>query len=101
MGAPGLVLAGMSILTPFMVSRLLIVWRSIILDTPRDKVHAAECRSPAGAVPLDRVGDLFELPFPHMGAAVHVQHLPGYLTGLGQIEYGVNDILDVRDTSQR
>ena len=40
--------------------------------------------------------DLSGLPFTYMCAAVDVEHLPGYLPCLGQIEHSVNDILDIR-----
>lgn len=42
---------------------------------------------------------LFELPFSHMCATIHMQHLAGYLTGLGEIEHSLGDILDVDDLS--
>jgi hypothetical protein len=35
-----------------------------------------------------------------MCATIHVQHLPSYLAGLGEIEHGVGDILSIDDASQ-
>jgi hypothetical protein len=34
-------------------------------------------------------------------AAIHVQRLSRYLTGFGEIEHGVSDILDIDYTSER
>jgi hypothetical protein len=43
----------------------------------------------------------FELPFADMCTTIHVQHLPGHLARLSQIEHGVGDILSIEDTSKR
>jgi hypothetical protein len=36
-----------------------------------------------------------------MRTTIHVQHLSGHLTGLGEIEDGVGDVLDIDDASER
>jgi hypothetical protein len=34
-----------------------------------------------------------------MCTTIYVEHLPRYLTGLGEIEDGVDDVLDIDDVS--
>jgi hypothetical protein len=36
-----------------------------------------------------------------MCTTIHVQYLPRYLTGLGEIEHGLGDILDINYGSKR
>lgn len=39
------------------------------------------------------------LPFAHMRTTIDVEHLPSYQAGLGEIEHGVDDILDINNAS--
>ena len=53
----------------------------------------AECQGPAAGARRCQAANLYRLPPSHMRTIVHVQHLPGHVTGFRQINNSVGDVL--------
>jgi hypothetical protein len=61
----------------------------------------AECQDPAAGDLHRQAANLYRLPSSRVRTAVHVQHLPGYVTSFRQINDSFSNVLRLGDRAHR